>query len=492
VFDLLRPHVVWSALYNSAQRSEEHATTCQPETRTRVIEEIRSWADSTTTTPICWLSGPAGTGKTTVAHTIAEEYNERGRLAATFFFWRKTEDRDDINRLVATLAWQIAKKTPPAKERMEEVMELKNRAWVPPRVLSLEDQLSKYLVLGPVTNVNSTPSDLIVIDGLDECASQEGIRRLIDWLRRNTTPFRFFLTSRPEPQIKVCLGPADGRIDVRSLSLTESKHDIRNYFVEKLEELWPKEQRVQDSGPPEWPSESHLSELVEKSEGLFLYAATAVRYIGGEGYPQERLADVLKLHTGLDPLYTQVIEEARKWKYFDIVMGTLMYLRYPLTINELSAVLTVNSVRFSLRGCHSILVIPGDNTEIKYYHASLRDFLTDESRSGTLVYPPATSHGQLMVACLKAITRAFNDGSNAPKYALISWYYHACLFMVAPRASGLEGLQDEAEGLVKKIDSKWVKFWMVEALRWAGVPYLRGQLTPEKVRVWYMDLKIHH
>ncbi|KAF8225376.1 hypothetical protein L208DRAFT_1227856, partial [Tricholoma matsutake] len=85
---LLRQHVVWSALYNSAERSEEHAVTCQPETRTRVLEEIRSWADSTTTTPICWLSGPAGTGKTTVAHTIAEEYNKRGRLAATFFFWR--------------------------------------------------------------------------------------------------------------------------------------------------------------------------------------------------------------------------------------------------------------------------------------------------------------------------------------------------------------------------------------------------------------------
>ncbi|KAF8220036.1 hypothetical protein L208DRAFT_1147675, partial [Tricholoma matsutake] len=55
---------------------------------------------------VCWLSGPAGTSKTTVAHTIVEEYNKCGQLVATFFFWRKTEDCDDINRLVATLAWQ--------------------------------------------------------------------------------------------------------------------------------------------------------------------------------------------------------------------------------------------------------------------------------------------------------------------------------------------------------------------------------------------------
>ncbi|KAF8228772.1 hypothetical protein L208DRAFT_224473 [Tricholoma matsutake] len=121
----------WWIGWSSAERSEEHAITCEPKTRTKVLEEIRSWADSTTTTPICWLSGPAGTGKTTVAHTIAEEYNKRERLAATFFFWRKTGDRDDINRLVATLAWQIAKKISSAKDQLEQAMELKNKAWVP-------------------------------------------------------------------------------------------------------------------------------------------------------------------------------------------------------------------------------------------------------------------------------------------------------------------------------------------------------------------------
>jgi RecA/RadA recombinase len=387
-----------------------------------------------TTTPICWLSGPAGTGKTTVAHTIAEEYDKRGQLAATFFFWRKTGDRDDINKLVGTLAWQIAKKISSALEPMEEALELKNTSRVPLPELSLEDQLSKLLVRGPVANVNPAGPSLIVIDGLDECASQEGIRRLIDWLRKNKPPFRFLLTSRPEPQIEVCFLPGDGRIDARSLSLTESKDDIRKYFVKKLEEVWPKEQRIKDGGAPNWPSKSHLNELVEKSEGLFVYAATAVRYIGGGDSPKMLLEDVLKLHKGLDPLYTQVIEVARKRKYFDIVMGAVMHLRYSLTVNELSAVLlTVNEgldgpgVRFALAGCRSILDVPGDSSEIKSYHASLRDFLTNQSRSNILFYAPATSHGQLMVACLSSITRAFSDGTHAPEYALVSWYYHACL-----------------------------------------------------------------
>jgi len=75
--DLLRPDFIQDSLYNSARRWEEHAVTCQPKTRDKILGELRAWADSITPL-VCWLSGPAGTGKTTVAHTIAKEYDQRG------------------------------------------------------------------------------------------------------------------------------------------------------------------------------------------------------------------------------------------------------------------------------------------------------------------------------------------------------------------------------------------------------------------------------
>jgi hypothetical protein len=383
---------------------------------------------------------------------------------------------------------------------MEEAMELRDKARVPFLTLSLEAQLSKLLVHGPVANVNSAGPHLIIIDGLDECASQEGISRLIDWLRRNNPPFRFLLTSRPEPKIAACFQQGDGRTSVLSRSLTESKDDIRKYFVEELEKI-NQECRLSEE-PSDWPPKSSVDELVEKSEGLFVYAATAVRYISGKGNPKKRLADILKLHKGLDPLYTQVIEEAKTWDSCDIVMGPLMYLRYPLSIDKLSTVLLTyidNSqenvvIRFALGGCHSIVIIPDNTyTEITFHHASLRDFLTDQSRSNTLFYNPAMSHGQLMVGCLRAITRSFREGSDAPEYALISWHHHASLFLSARGASEeLGGLKEEAEELIKKIDLKWVKVWMVQALYWAGIPYFRGELTQKKVREGYiMNLENH-
>ncbi|KAF8671195.1 hypothetical protein AX14_005755 [Amanita brunnescens Koide BX004] len=505
LFDILRPHVVFSALYDSDVRDREHAVTCQPETQTKVLTDIRSWAGNTTATPMCWLSGPAGTGKTTVAHTIAEGYDKCGRLAATFFFWRKTGDRDDISKLVATLAWQIAHKIPSAKEQIEEALK---KSGVPLPERSLENQLLTLLVRGPVTHVDPAGPNLIVIDGLDECASQDRIIWLIDCLRKNRLPFRFLLTSRPEPDIEASFAyhPGGGLIEVQPFSLTESRYDIRKYFIEKLEKI--RQCRLPSYSPSDWPPKPYIDELVNKSEGLFVYASTAVLYIGGKGHAEERLKNVLQLHKGLDSLYDQVIREAKKWDNFDIVMGSLMYLRYPLTIDQLSAVLLNVDSRLdspvicsALRGCHSILTIPADfDTEIEFYHASLRDFLTDESRSGlgspfpTLFYTPTMFHAQLMVGCLGAITSAFNNDTIAPEYALVSWYYHAGLFLSVPLGSeGLGGLRDEeAEELVKKIDVKWVKSWLVQALGWAGVPYLIQQLPlKEDVadRDWTRHLK---
>jgi hypothetical protein len=191
----------------------------------------------------------------------------------------------------------------------------------------------------------------------------------------------------------------------------------------------------------------------------------------------------------LDNLYIQVIEEASEWDYFSIVMGSFLYLRHPLSILELSSILhplyrhlTMSGIHYALGGCHSILAITNDNTAIEPYHASLRDFLTDQSRSQTLFHPPATSHGRLAFACLSAITRAVNDGTPAPEYALISWYYHSCFFLSVGKGSeGLEELRDEARELVKRIDLNWVRVWMREAFCLAGLPYLRRAKFPTKV-----------
>ena len=72
----------------------------------------------------------------------------------------------------------------------------------------------------------------------------------------------------------------------------------------------------------------------------------------GKGYPQTLLEDVLKVHDGLYPLYSQVIREAKGWKYYDIVMGALMHLQYSLPINKFSQALFDVNKPLEVRHCH--------------------------------------------------------------------------------------------------------------------------------------------
>ena len=496
MFDILANDFVPDALYHSEKRQVEHAVTCQPETRTYVLGAIRAWANRTDASQVCWLSGPAGTGKTTVAHTIAAEYDRRRRLAASFFFWRKTGDRDNINKLVATLAYQIAEKIPLAKEGMEANLRLKDNL-EPLAVLSdrfsktsLEDRLFKLLISESNTSPDPDSPELVVIDGLDECSSREDICRVVEWIRRNKLPFRFLFTSRPEPELKTCFTDAPCT-DVLAFSLTESEDDIRKYFVKHLEKVWPTQRRIEEHGPSQWPLQSDIERLVEKSEGLFVYAATAVRYIGdSEGYPSKRLEEVLVLHKGLDPLYAQVFEEARGQDCFDIVMGSLIYLHYPLSVDDLSSILfafnkylTSAGIVSALRRCHSVLSIREGRT-INPYHASLRDFLTDQSRATTLFLAPAMCHGRLMLACFSAINKAFREGTSGPEYAFVSWYYHACSFLTTCSGDieGLGEMKAEVQELVQKIDFKWVKAWLTEAIYWQTVASLSVELPSTKVQ----------
>lgn len=62
--------VAKGAAFNS--HLEEHSPKCLPNTRTELLQHIRDWARSADGKPIFWLSGMAGTGKSTIARTIAQ------------------------------------------------------------------------------------------------------------------------------------------------------------------------------------------------------------------------------------------------------------------------------------------------------------------------------------------------------------------------------------------------------------------------------------
>ena len=58
---------------------------CLRGTRETVLTEIESWAKDFDASPVFWLNGLAGTGKSTIAQTISELLFADGLLGASFF-----------------------------------------------------------------------------------------------------------------------------------------------------------------------------------------------------------------------------------------------------------------------------------------------------------------------------------------------------------------------------------------------------------------------
>ena len=101
---------------------------CLEATRTGVLDNIFTWAhgrapsgdpalDSTSEQPeIYWLNGLAGTGKTTIAYTVAERCHEEGILGASFFCSRSDSDCNNPSMIFTTIAYQLGLFYPPYRE----------------------------------------------------------------------------------------------------------------------------------------------------------------------------------------------------------------------------------------------------------------------------------------------------------------------------------------------------------------------------------------
>ena len=94
------------ASFNSYAKQD--SSTCLPNTRVSLLEDIYNWVDSEDERCIFWLNGLAGTGKSTIARTVARRYFEQKRLGASFFFSRGRGDVSYASKFFTSIAVQLA------------------------------------------------------------------------------------------------------------------------------------------------------------------------------------------------------------------------------------------------------------------------------------------------------------------------------------------------------------------------------------------------
>ncbi|KAF9646346.1 hypothetical protein BDM02DRAFT_3262329 [Thelephora ganbajun] len=136
--------------------------TCLKGTRTAVLDEIELWTRDFDKPPIYWLNGLAGTGKGTIAQTIAGRVFADGQLGASFFCSQDFQDRRSLHLIFPTLAVQLARRYPEYRSIFVPLVQSN------PELVngSLYTQIIS-LIVRPLKE--SGISTVIVIDALDEC-----------------------------------------------------------------------------------------------------------------------------------------------------------------------------------------------------------------------------------------------------------------------------------------------------------------------------------
>jgi len=390
-----------------------------------------NWSEGTDSHRICWLSGPAGFGKSAIMQTVAERLEGKGNLAASFFFLRGAGVRSNFKRFITTIAYHMSLSIPTSQPFIQRA--LGKDPTIPSQ--SMADQLRK-LVTEPLGHILLGKKPLVVVvDALDECDDRESIRQFISLLVRTCGdhPLRFLLASRAEDHIRQAFvwDAAQSTTYFLELEKFDAGGDISVFLRSKFDEIRGSRPRLFQDMQGEWPPSEQLTALAEKSEGLFIFAATVVYFVmDGKGSPQEKLNQVLDSHLGLDPLYAQVLSSANRDDAFNKVLSTIIYLRRQLSITALARLLDLPSeaVVDRLTEIQSIIRIPANNLgSIQVNHASFRDFLLDERRSKTY-YLPSSYETFIVIRSMAIMAKVLKHDEwpncDAEEYACHKWCSH--------------------------------------------------------------------
>lgn len=420
-------------------------TACHPATRKDLLRDIKEWAQRPDSKSIYWLSGMAGTGKSTISYTIAQWLNmprERDsdlvNLGASFFFKRGEGDRASAALFFPTIVRQLAQKHPGLAKCVDNV--LRTDPYICSK--SLGEQFDKLLrkPLYALTTHDQAHRYIVVVDALDECdnkADIETVLRLWSSLSQITNIcLRLFLTSRPELPIRLGFTEMSANV-YQDLILHEVprpivQHDILVFLEHKFAQIRKKYNVDPPSGTPlpdDWPNNKTLQELTDMAVPLFIVAATLSRFVDDEERdPQEQLNKVLQnreIGTQMAQTYLPVLEQmAASWNNrndrlqlygeFRTIVGSIITLAEPLSKSALEALLdlSLSTIALRLKPLHSVLQIPVDiKAPVRPLHLSFSEFLTSqELQNQPFGIDCPTTHSMLLAKCLELLSRPSPDG----------------------------------------------------------------------------------
>ena len=228
---------------------------------------------------ILWLSGLAGTGKSSVANSIALYMDSLGRLVASFQF-DHNEVAQTLDVLIGCLCHQISCFDPTLKSAVLAALQRHG-----PNI-SCHAQTKKLLVDLISDKVEIVRLIVIVIDALDESGSNDvpvnGITHedLVHIVAKDLTRLPCFvkiiITSQEEGSLVTLMSQCGSCKHLQIVDALNVEEDIMQYIRDRLNKI-----RHSQGRPHDWLTVKQIQELACYCDSHFICTTVALQFIEG-------------------------------------------------------------------------------------------------------------------------------------------------------------------------------------------------------------------
>ena len=311
---------------------------------------IQEWLQ--TDKQVLLVTGMPGVGKSAISTYL---YQHMPDIVGFYMFRRNDNEKLSPKRFFSTLAFQIASQIPEYRESLSklDIRGLKTKC----------NDLSFFnrMISEPLSSIKLEKEKVIIIDGVDE-AEQNGQNNMAvllgDCIEKLPKNVKFIILTRSVPTSTLPFVSAETiNLDARSKN---NLSDIKEYIrIANLD-----------------ISEQILDEIVEQSEGSFLYT----KYLC-ENYAKDSLGQIPK---GLSSYYfrhfsslfdTNNFESSRA--YLEVLLGSPR----PLSVKMLACVTGTSTINVNAFMRKMGALLQQVDGRLKLYHSSLGEWLTDEGLS---------------------------------------------------------------------------------------------------------------
>ena len=407
-----------------------HADRYVDGTRFSFFSAVDNWlSDRSSPNRVMVISGSAGMGKSVISAVICGKMQDAGQLAGSHFCQHDRVRHRNPKVMLQSLASQLCDILPEYKKALVE--KLSRNLGVEINNMEVKD-LFEVLFEEPLASLNdSSLTYLMVIDGLDESEFQ-GRNELLDVIANyfEGLPLwiRFLVTTRPEINI------AENLKNLQPLELDpnveENVKDIHLFFDKEISHLLQSEHQ-----------EIVLGALVEKSEGVMLYAHYLADFIKKETpvLTPELLDSILP--SGISSVYRSYFKRLETELCTELsvlddpfftFLSAVAASREPLPLGFVSKLLLPGkSTSLAQRKVNAAIscvssLLPVQDGCIHFFHKSVKDWLIDKSNYGQHHFSVDEKEGQevlskLCIDELHELKRKGVDGaqfSDITKYAL--------------------------------------------------------------------------